>query len=204
MSYSFPCLVFEPIQQNTSTSRTTIVLLHGGSSNNESLRPLAPYFEHFRLLLPQAPLKVGDGVFDWFRFADEQLNVDQDSLKHGIESLSSFLNEVRRETEGNLVVAGISQGAVFAGELFFHSEVQFDGLMMLSGFLSSDTEAFYNGKRAFVAHGSNDPLIPIKRAIRSIEKLREHRLNVEFKAYEIGHDISEEEVVDAVEWLNEF
>lgn len=201
MNDRFPCLVFEPTQQDT---RTTIVLFHGGSSNNESLRPLAPYFAHFRLILPQAPVEVGSGTFDWFRFANEQLTLDHNSMAKSIEIISPFVDKLRAETEGNLVIAGISQGAIFASELFFRSQGQFDGLMMLSGFLSTEAEHLYDGKRAFVGHGSKDPLVSIDRAIRSVEKLRKSGLNVEFKTYEMGHDISEEELSDAVSWLNHF
>ncbi|MHB9004739.1 MAG: alpha/beta hydrolase [Coriobacteriia bacterium] len=202
MERDVSCLIFEPLEMSAPSKSTTVLLFHGGSSNNESLRPLSPYFEAHRLLLPQAPIKVGDGVFDWFRFIDDKLNVDVSSLENSITSISPLVREVRSDTDGKVVVAGISQGAVFAGELFFRNPEQFDGLMMLSGFIRAEIENQLTQKEVFVAHGLHDQLIPIEQATKSVEILRRRHANVQFKTYDMGHDISAEEIGDAVAWLS--
>ena len=206
MKYDCPCLIFE--QNNSEMSlfpQTTVLFLHGGDSNQESLRPLASYFKNQRLMLPQAPIQSGDSMFNWFHFTDDNLSIEEQSLEASIDAITPLLTDIRNANkDGRFIVGGISQGAIFAYELFFRFPTYFEALVALSGFAPQKRDyPSLNRKRAFIAHGIGDPLIPMERALGSVELLRELHVDVQFKKYIMGHEIMEEELQDAMQWMEQ-
>lgn len=59
---ALPYLLIEPGNRNTTSEISTVILLHGSEGNNETLLPFTSFLNDFRLLLPQAPLKVKGGL----------------------------------------------------------------------------------------------------------------------------------------------
>lgn len=206
MNYDLPCLIFE---QNSGISlfpQTTILFLHGGDNNHESLRPLASYFKNQRVVLPQAPIQSDDSMFSWFQFTDDKLSIDEHSLETSIDTITPLLTDIRNANkDSRLMVGGISQGAVFACELFFRFPAFFEGVVALSGFAPQKRNyPSLNQKRAFVAHGIDDQLVPMERALGSVELLRKLHVDVQFNKYNMGHEILEEELLDAIQWVDQF
>ena len=54
-----------------------------------------------------------------------------------------------------------------------------------------------------VHHGSRDELINVDRAHRSVEKLREWRVPVTYREYDMGHEITQKSLTDLSAWLEE-
>ncbi len=53
----------------------------------------------------------------------------------------------------------------------------------------------------FLAHGEQDPLIGMDRAVRSLDALRLLDYEVQWHAYRMAHAVCPEEIADIGEWL---
>ena len=54
-----------------------------------------------------------------------------------------------------------------------------------------------------VQHGTQDPTIPVERARDSVEQLRQWRLPLTYREYDMGHEISPTSLNDLSAWLEE-
>jgi phospholipase/carboxylesterase len=54
----------------------------------------------------------------------------------------------------------------------------------------------------FIAHGTQDNLIPISKSEEAVEYLKNIKANVTFKSYEIPHSINGQELNDVNSWLS--
>ena len=57
--------------------------------------------------------------------------------------------------------------------------------------------------QALVQHGTEDPTIEIARARDSVERLRELKLPLTYREYEMGHEITPRSLGDLSAWLEE-
>ncbi len=56
--------------------------------------------------------------------------------------------------------------------------------------------------RIFWGHGTQDPAIPFELAVEGRDVLRQAGAQLDARDYDIGHSISQDELHDAVAWLN--
>jgi phospholipase/carboxylesterase len=54
-----------------------------------------------------------------------------------------------------------------------------------------------------VQHGSEDPMIQVARARDSVERLRQLRVPLTYREYDMGHEISPKSLGDLSAWLQE-
>ncbi len=54
-----------------------------------------------------------------------------------------------------------------------------------------------------IQHGSRDEMIEADRARRSVELLREQRVPLTYREYEMGHEINSQSLTDLVQWLQD-
>ncbi len=84
---------------------------------------------------------------------------------------------------------------------------RFAGLAALSSWLPAEIAAqAAEGRqslRTLVHHGANDPMIPVARGRESVERLRELAVPVEFREFEMGHEINGASLADLVRWLDD-
>lgn len=198
-------LSFEPKSNNNTYGKTTIILFHGSESSNEDLRPIAPFFEDVRLLLPQAPLNSGENSFNWFHynFVDNNLSADNISLEKSLEIAKTFIEDIKKKhPDDRIYIGGLSLGAIFGNELFLKCPHYFDGMICMSGFLlDHENYPSLHNKKTFVAHGKDDQIISMEKANNTVKKFIEKEAQVEFKKYDMGHGICEQELTDVVKWI---
>ena len=101
-----------------------------------------------------------------------------------------------------IILAGFSQGgavALFAG---LRLQQQLAGIIALSTYLPDATtieteKADQNQSTAiFMAHGTDDPLIPMAIGHHSYEKLQSMGYNIEWHSYPMPHSVHPEEITD--------
>lgn len=177
-------------------------MFHGSESNNESLRPLASYFNDVRLIVPQARLKVNENGFNWFYFKGD-LEIDKNSLQENIKLAKQFIEDIRVVyPDESIYIGGVSQGGIFAYELFLENPTHFDGIFCMSGFLPEHLSyPSLSKKEVFVAHGESDPVISVEVASSSAARLEQAGAHVEFKTYDMAHGVCEDELRDIGKWL---
>jgi phospholipase/carboxylesterase len=120
-----------------------------------------------------------------------------DDLRPSAASVLEFIDDW---TDANsldakvLDIMGFSQGAalMYALALLFPGRVA--RLAALSGFLPGGAETLlaarpFAGKSVFVAHGTNDDLIPVEQARDSVKVLEASGAQVVYCETEIGHKV---------------
>ena len=92
---------------------------------------------------------------------------------------------------------GLSEPERFAGMCVLSSWLREE---MLSGFQVAQGVRTLS---TLVQHGSRDELIELPRAKHSIELLKQLEVPLEYKQYEMGHEISSQSLADLSSWLDD-
>lgn len=181
----------------------TLIFLHGGESNPETLEPITPFFSHLSFITPQAPFQISDESYSWFHFVNSLLEIDEKSLDESKKILYPFIQSIKNNNpENNIFIGGMSQGAVFANELFLSSPSEFAGLISLSGFFPDcENAGKLSDQPILICHGEKDSLISLDLVEKNVGQLREFGANVDFLTYDMGHELCEKELTDAAEWI---
>jgi phospholipase/carboxylesterase len=192
-----------------------LLLLHGIGSNEEDLFGLAPYLdERFLIVSARAPVALDYGGYGWFRidFTPRGMLADVEQAKKSLAMLPGFVDELV-ETYGadgrRVYLAGFSQGAMMSLAHLLTSPEKVAGLVAMSGRfprqvleLEHDREAL-TAKPVLVTHGLYDPVLPIDngRAVR--DYLSELPVELTYREYPMGHEVSMESLRDVTRWLTE-
>ena len=106
-----------------------------------------------------------------------------------------------------LVVLGFSQGGVMAYDLVLRDPERFAGLVALSSWLPPELVASLARRPelaqlpVFVAHGSEDPMLPVAMGQASRDGLLKLGVQLVYREYPMGHEVRPELLRDVVEWL---
>lgn len=195
----------------------TILTLHGRGANAFDLLGLAPYLcgGQFLIICPQAPLETPIGPeavgYAWYN-ASKGGVVDIDGMLESRHALQIFIDHCLKQypiDPTRLAVLGFSQGGVMAYSLALTDPERFAGLAALSTWLPKELtprleiSAAVQSLQTLVQHGTQDPQIEVDRARDSVARLRELRMPLTFKEYEMGHEIRPRGLYDLSAWLEE-
>ena len=194
----------------------TILTLHGRGANAFDLLGLAPYVcsGRFLLICPQGPMEtpIGPGAtgYAWYPLSLGG-PPDVPAIVSAREKVEQFLDTAMERypiDPKKLVVLGFSQGGVMAYTLALTMPERFAALVALSCWLPQEAfdQAPAGNARSLptlVHHGSRDEMINVERARNSVEKLREWRVPVTYREYEMGHEITPRGLSDLSAWLEE-
>jgi phospholipase/carboxylesterase len=198
--------------------RGTVVWLHGlGADGWDLVRELPlPDGLRLRFVFPHAPERAvtinnGHRMRAWYDISQSDIARVPD--EKGIrESQAQVEALVARERDRGIaperiVLAGFSQGGAIALQAGLRSKERLGGIVALSTYLpledSLDREASPANQATpiFMAHGTQDPVIPLQLAQKSQETLRTRGYAVEWHTYPMPHSVSAEEVRDLAAFL---
>jgi len=206
--------IYEP---NGEGPFPTILTLHGRGANAFDLLGLAPHIcgGKFLVICPQGPLETPIAPdtmgYSWYPMSLGG-PPDVTAILLARQRLQNFLDESLRRypiDRKKLVVLGFSQGGVMAYSLALANPERFAALVVLSSWLPRELEAQLQIKESvqslptLVQHGTQDHMIEIARARDSVERLRDLRLPLTYREYEMGHEIRPRSLVDLSAWLEE-
>ncbi len=99
--------------------------------------------------------------------------------------------QVRDVAPSKMFGIGFSQGGVLVSTGTFEGILEFDAIGVLAGFvvLPQEGGALQRTPRVFVAHGSEDDIIPVDRARSGVEALESLGLIVEYVEEPVRHKI---------------
>jgi phospholipase/carboxylesterase len=195
----------------------TILTLHGRGANALDLLGLAPYLcsGKFLMICPQGPLEtpVGPGVvgYAWYPMSMGG-SPDIGAMLSSKKQVEVFLDQCLERYPidlKKLVVLGFSQGGVMAYSLALANPERFAALVVLSSWLPQELvpqlalKETVQSLPTLVQHGSQDSLIEVSRARDSVARLRELRVPLTYREYEIGHEITPKSLTDLSAWLEE-
>lgn len=195
----------------------TILALHGRGANALDLLGLAPHLADgaFRVICPQGPLEtpVGPGMtgYAWFPMSTGG-EVDAAAVLSSRDSLRRLLDEClcRYPIDAcRLVLLGFSQGGGMAYSLGLSEPGRFAGMCILSSWLRENmlqrlgVADGVDSLRTLVHHGRRDELIELERAKHSVTLLKNLRVPVDYREYDMGHEITSPSLADLSTWLRE-
>ena len=149
----------------------------------------------------------------WYDIVETDVSrqVDVDSILASAQLLN---NLIQRELDNGvpsekILLAGFSQGGVIVLHTALRHAKPLAGILAMSTYLptvdSLETERSEANRNIpiFMAHGQNDPVIPIVNAENTREALARLDYNVELRTYPMEHHVCIEEIADIRTWLLE-
>ena len=199
----------------------TIIWMHGLGADGHDFEPLVPELladgmPALRFVFPHAPLRpvtINNGyeMRAWY----DIIGIDRRSAEDfkGIgESADSIGGLIHREhargiTSDHILVAGFSQGGAMALHIGTRHPEKLAGVIALSCYLPRSSElatartAANQATPIFMAHGTQDPVVPFPLGEESRRLLERSGYAVEWHAYPMPHSLCEPEVADLRAWL---
>jgi phospholipase/carboxylesterase len=174
-----------------------ILLLHGHLGNENAMWILTnPISEQYTMLAPRAPQKMGPEQYSWHGIGPQWPGIEiyKDLIYQLYAKVDQWLGKNHLETP-KYDVMGFSQGAVLAFAMAMITPERVRRIAALAGFIPESWRNYLTNKdlshiEFFIAHGTEDDIIPIKKAKKSSQWLKDTGAKVTFCAAKTGHKIS--------------
>ncbi len=187
----------------------TILALHGRGSNERDLLGLAPYLpQNFLWISPRGTFSLGPDSFEWFQITQIG-KPDPARLADALDTVDTFIGEIIANypvDENKLYLLGFSQGSIVSMSYALTKPQRVAGVVAQSGYIPHESglqidTAGVKGKPFILTHGIQDPLLPVEWARRSRDSLQGLEVNLEYREFDMGHQISEESLAVINNWL---
>ena len=212
------------IETAPSPSASSIVL-HGLGADGNDFVPIASELDlaavgPVRFVFPHGPTRpvtVNGGYVmrAWYDILGASFELrdttreDEAGLRESQALVEALIaNERARGIAANrIVLAGFSQGCAMTFMTGLRHPERLAGLLGMSGYLpladklAAERHAANADVPIFQAHGTQDPVIPIARAVASRDALAALGYEVEWHAYPMPHSVCGPEIVDMNRWL---
>ncbi|MFN8455814.1 MAG: alpha/beta fold hydrolase [Anaerolineae bacterium] len=205
--------LIRPPQGEPAAKPPLLLLLHGVGSHERDLFELAPYFdERFFIVSARAPLTLGYESFAWFhvQFTSTGPVINPAEAESSRQTLLHFLTELveaYRVDPQRIYLCGFSQGAIMSFSLALTQPQRVAGIVAMSGRILPEVlpllapPADLTHLPIMVVHGLYDNVLPIQYGRASQQRLSELPVNLTYREYPMGHQISAESLADIQQWL---
>lgn len=217
MSITNDAVIIEPPQDADGT----VIWLHGLGADGHDFEPIVPHLglhntQHIRFIFPHAPyiavtINGGYVMRAWYDVFDVDLTrrADEAGIRGSERILKDYIqSEVEKGiSTDRIVVAGFSQGGAVALHTGLRYSKSLAGILALSTYLPlhqslpGEAEAVNQSTPIFLAHGQQDPVIPIQAGERARELLTTLGYAVEWHSYVMPHAVCPEEIEHVADWL---
>ncbi len=214
--------MLETIEMETAPNPDAAVIwMHGLGADAHDFEPVVPQIVRrgeraWRFIFPHAPVRPvtingGMSMRAWY----DILGFDRGALEDA-EGFRATDQEVRgligRElargiAPGRIVLAGFSQGGAVSLYSGLRYPERLAGLVVLSSYLPMRSTLDVEGSPAnaglsiFMAHGADDPVLPLAMGQASRDMLKSMRYDVEWHQYRMPHSVCEPELEDIRHFL---
>lgn len=201
----------------------SVIWLHGLGADGSDFVPIVPELglpatPGVRFIFPHAPMRpvtINGGYImrAWYDLAPAQAGLTQNraQLDESGEYLGGLVaREMARGIPANcIVLAGFSQGGTVAMHAGLRLGQKIAGLLILSAPILHVDELVEGAGEAnaetliFLAHGTEDPVVPFPVGERTCAALRKAGRPVAWHAYQrMAHSVCAEEIADIGRWLD--
>ena len=211
--------LLETIEIDTGSSpRAAVIWLHGLGADGHDFEPIVPELgmpaaPAVRFVFPHAPLQPvtingGAVMRAWYDVTGEGR---QDGA--GVRASQARVDALvaRERARGiaarSIVLAGFSQGGAMALQAGLRHPERLAGIVALSAYLPLPESVADEVSQAnrdvpiFMAHGTQDPVIPLSWATRSRDRLNALGYTIDWREYPMPHSVCAEEIADIGRWL---
>ena len=212
--------LLETLEIETGPSpRAAVIWLHGLGADGHDFEPIVPELglpaaaPGVRFIFPHAPhqavsINGGAVMRAWY---DVTGDGRQDAAGVRASQVRVEALIARERSRGvaarSIVLAGFSQGGALALQTGLRHPERLAGILALSSYLPLPDTLAQEASEAnrdvpiFMAHGTQDPLIPLSWAERSRDHLAALGYTVEWREYPMPHSVCAEEITDIGRWL---
>ncbi len=159
--------------------------------------------EHWHRVYVEAPIADPVGGFSWWNIQDEQ---NRDRQRADSEAtLNDFILHYAQRNQLQPVKTlafGFSQGAAILSSLSQKIPDALHGVAFLSGFIFiQDIGPHKMLPKVFIAHGTEDPVVPLAKIEKGIDHLRAHGYDVELVTEKIAHKVGIQGMRSLKDWI---
>ena len=169
-----------------------------------------------RFIFPQAPSRAitinnGQVMPGWYdiSMAEMQRKPDEAGVRQSQAAIEQLIaREIERGMPSDkIILAGFSQGGAIALQTGLRYREALGGIMALSTYLTLEDSLAVEATIAnanipiLMAHGTQDPLIPLSLAMSSRAKMEARGYKVEWREYPMPHSVCMEEIEDIGVWI---
>lgn len=220
-----PADLLETVEFETAPNpEWSVILLHGLGDSGEGWAPVAPHmiraeWPAVRFVFPHAPVQpvtINGGMrmrswYDILSLDDIDSRADEAGILQSAEAVEAL---IAREAErgvpsSQVILAGFSQGGAVTLTLALRRREPLAGLIALSTYLPSSQKRIEEFSAPdvlpplFMAHGSHDPVVPVRAGELAAEQMRRLGFTVEWHSYPMGHEACAEELDALGTWLSQ-
>jgi phospholipase/carboxylesterase len=199
----------------------TVIWLHGLGADGWDFVPLVrelplPQDLQLRFIFPHAPVRPvtinnGHEMRAWYDIAMSDIArlPDEGGIRESQAAVETLIaREAQRGVDSSrIVLAGFSQGGAIALQAGLRHPGKLGGIAALSTYLtlepSLDAEATPANRATpvFMAHGEQDPVVPLTLAQQARAALVKRGYTVEWHTYPMPHSVHPEEVRDLADFF---
>ncbi|GMQ76057.1 MAG: carboxylesterase [Gammaproteobacteria bacterium] len=210
-------LVIEPAE----TATASVIWLHGLGADGHDFEPVVAELgdavtRDVRYVFPHAPrmpvtINGGAVMRAWYDIADTDLanRADESGVRASAGLLEALIEEQLAGglPSSRILLAGFSQGGAIALHTGLRYTKPLAGILALSTYLPLQETARAEIQEAnrkipiFLAHGSQDPVIPLALSEQSRQFLASLGYQVQCHTYPMPHAVCPEEIRDIRVWL---
>ena len=212
------------IETGSQPPDSCVIWLHGLGADGHDFEPIVPELGldpglNIRFIFPHAPMipvtiNQGFVMRAWYDIRENRIEAEQDEA--GIRQSAQTLNQmIQQQVEsgigaGRIVLAGFSQGGAIALFTALRYTEKLAGVMVLSAYmplsqtLEPESSDANRDIPIFLAHGSDDSVIPVDLAYRTRSQLEQLEYQLKWHEYAgMAHSVSAQEIFDMAEWLQQ-
>lgn len=202
MTTSTTLLPFEDwtLRVRPSRARRILLMLHGWTGDENSMWVFARNFpSDYYILAPRAPHPAPQGGYSWRAPAPPgwpTLDLMRPSAQALLDLLDGFARAYDLDAS-SVDVIGFSQGGAMTFTLAWLASQRIRKVGILAGFAPQGAEEMLRpgmlaGRHAFVAHGTQDTMVPLAMAHHTVHLLEQAGARVTYCESETGHKLSAE------------
>ena len=211
------------IQEPPRPATACVIWLHGLGADGHDFSTLSheltlPDDHTIRFILPHAPIRpitlnAGMPMRGWFDIFG--LTIDSPEDSNGIIQAGAQCHELIEQqcrdgiSADRIILGGFSQGGATALYSGLHYVKKLAGIVALSSYLPLAKQLEDNRNAAnqhtpiFMAHGTQDPIVPLTFGQVSYQHLQTSGYDVTWRTYPIAHTVCVEELQQLRNWIGE-
>lgn len=209
-------------RETAADPQWTVLWLHGLGADGHDFAPIVPELVRgdwpaLRFVFPHAPVRAvtinnGMRMRAWYdiRALDLAQRADEAGVLDSVAEVEALIARegARGVPPSRIVLAGFSQGGAVTLAAGLRRAEPLAGLVGLSTYLPAPQTAAAalaagaQRQPVFMAHGTQDPVVPLAAGQQSAEALRALGFQVDWRTYPMQHAVCMEEIADLGDWLS--
>lgn len=206
-------LVRQPVK--SVQNPPALFLFHGSGSNEQDLFSLASQIpDEWLIISVRAPYIISKGHYKWYgvELVNNKITINFSQEEESRKTVLKFIDEIvafYHVNKNRVVLAGFSQGANIASVVSLTAPEKVAGFAIFSGRFIEEIQPLISNStllkslKCFLAHGSQDNMLPITYAWENQRLLQNLGIAVTFSEDTVAHSISPKQFNDFLLWLKQ-